>query len=117
MIIDQRRLGGNARSTVGTITDIYTSLRLLFSRAGDPAVGESNVFSFNDPAGMCLRCSGLGHVVTPDPSTFLDLSRSLEDGGILLPGFGNGPVLVPVVRRHRGLRTHDTAGELVAGRT
>lgn len=41
VVIDQRRLGGNARSTVGTITDIYTLLRLLFSRAGDPQVGES----------------------------------------------------------------------------
>ncbi len=90
VVIDQRRLGGNARSTVGTITDIYALLRLLFSRAGDPQVGESNVFSFNDPAGMCLRCSGIGRVVTPDVDAFLDLDRSLEDGAILLPGFGNG---------------------------
>jgi excinuclease UvrABC ATPase subunit len=90
VVINQRRLGGNARSTVGTITDIYALLRLLFSRAGTPEVGESNVFSFNDPAGMCLRCSGIGRVVRPDVATFLDLDRSLEDGAILLPGFGNG---------------------------
>lgn len=90
VVIDQRRLGGNARSTVGTITDIYALLRLLFSRAGDPQLGESNRFSFNDPAGMCPRCSGIGSVVTPDTDTFLDLDRSLEDGAILLPGFGNG---------------------------
>ena len=90
VVINQRRLGGNARSTVGTITDSYALLRLLFSRAGDPQVGESNVFSFNDPAGMCPRCSGIGRVVTPDPDTFLDLDRSLEGGAILLPGFGNG---------------------------
>jgi excinuclease UvrABC ATPase subunit len=90
VVINQRRLGGSARSTVGTITDIYALLRLLFSRAGTPQVGESNVFSFNDPAGMCPRCSGIGRVVMPDVDTFLDLDRSLEDGAILLPGFGNG---------------------------
>jgi excinuclease UvrABC ATPase subunit len=90
VVINQRRLGGNARSTVGTITDIHALLRLLFSRAGTPEVGESNVFSFNDPAGMCPRCSGIGRVVRPAVDTFLDLDRSLEDGAILLPGFGNG---------------------------
>jgi excinuclease UvrABC ATPase subunit len=90
VVIDQRRLGGNARSTVGTITDIYALLRLLYSRAGDPQVGESSVFSFNDPAGMCLRCSGIGRVVTPDTDAFLDLDRSLQEGAILLPGFGDG---------------------------
>ncbi len=91
VVINQRRLGGNARSTVGTITDIYALLRLLFSRAGDPQVGESNVFSFNDPAGMCPRCSGIGQVVTPDTDAFLDADHSMQDGAILLPGFGNKP--------------------------
>jgi excinuclease UvrABC ATPase subunit len=90
VVIDQRRLGGNARSTVGTITDVHPLLRLLFSRAGDPQIGESNAFSFNDPAGMCLRCSGIGRVVTPDVDAFLDLDRSLEDGAIRLPGYSDG---------------------------
>ena len=53
IVIDQKRLGGNARSTVGTATDAYTYLRLLFSRVGQPHAGDSNHFSFNDPAGMC----------------------------------------------------------------
>ncbi len=53
IVIDQKRLGGNARSTLGTITDIYSLLRLLFSRIGIPYIGYSNVFSFNDPQGMC----------------------------------------------------------------
>lgn len=44
VIINQKRLGGNTRSTVGTATDIYASLRLLFSRVGKPFVGYSNVF-------------------------------------------------------------------------
>lgn len=44
IIINQKRLGGNARSTVGTAADVYASLRLLFSRMGRPFVGYSNVF-------------------------------------------------------------------------
>lgn len=91
VVVDQRRLGGNARSTVGTITDIAPSLRLLFSRVGEPAIGESGAFSFNEPAGMCPRCSGLGEVVTPQPARLVDLDRSLDQGAILLPGFGNKP--------------------------
>ncbi|WP_280467973.1 excinuclease ABC subunit UvrA [Nocardia cyriacigeorgica] len=90
VVIDQKRLGGNARSTVGTITDAYTYLRLLFSRVSEPYVGESNHFSFNDPAGMCPACAGLGQTLTTDVDRVLDLDRSLEQGAILLPGFGNG---------------------------
>jgi excinuclease UvrABC ATPase subunit len=90
VVIDQRRIGGNARSTVGTITDTWTYLRLLFSRISTPHVGESNHFSFNDPAGMCPTCSGLGEVVVSAVDRFLDLDKSLAKGAILLPGFGNG---------------------------
>ncbi|WP_068424814.1 ATP-binding cassette domain-containing protein [Piscicoccus intestinalis] len=90
VVIDQRRLGGNARSTVGTITDTWTYLRLLYSRVGEPHVGDSNRFSFNDPAGMCPRCSGLGQVVVSAVDRFLDLDKSLAQGAIRLPGFGNG---------------------------
>ncbi|MEV4455574.1 excinuclease ABC subunit UvrA [Microbispora sp. NPDC049633] len=90
VVIDQRRLGGNARSTVGTITDTWTYLRLLFSRLGEPHVGESNHFSFNDPAGMCPTCSGLGDVVVTAVDRILDLDRSLRQGAIRLPGFGDG---------------------------
>ncbi|MEW9550680.1 ATP-binding cassette domain-containing protein [Nonomuraea sp. NPDC050783] len=90
VLIDQRRLGGNARSTVGTITDTWTYLRLLFSRASTPHVGESNRFSFNDPTGMCPACSGLGEIVVSAVERFLDLDKSLAQGAILLPGFGNG---------------------------
>lgn len=90
VVIDQRRLGGNARSTVGTITDAWTYLRLLYSRCAEPYVGESNHFSFNDPAGMCPTCSGLGEVVASAVDRFLDLDRSLDEGAIQLPGFGHG---------------------------
>ena len=67
IVIDQKRLGGNSRSTVGTITDIYSILRLLFSRLGRPFVGYSNVFSFNDPAGMCPECNGSGRNRKTEP--------------------------------------------------
>lgn len=90
VVIDQRRLGGNARSTVGTITDAYSYLRLLFSRVSEPHVGESNHFSFNDPAGMCPTCSGLGETLATAVDRILDLDKSLEQGAVLLPGFGNG---------------------------
>lgn len=49
IVVNQKRIGGNARSTVGTITDIHSLLRLLFSRIGRPFVGYSDVFSFNNP--------------------------------------------------------------------
>ncbi|SCK06308.1 excinuclease ABC subunit UvrA [Streptomyces sp. WMMB 322] len=88
VVIDQRRLGGSARSTVGTVTDIWTYLRLLFSRVGTPHVGEAACFSFNDPAGMCPTCSGLGEVVAGAVERFLDAERSLREGAVLLPGFG-----------------------------
>jgi excinuclease UvrABC ATPase subunit len=90
VVIDQRRIGGNARSTVGTITDTWTYLRLLFSRIGEPHVGDSSHFSFNAPSGMCPTCSGLGEIVVSAVDRFLDLDKSLEEGAILLPGFGNG---------------------------
>ena len=49
IIIDQKRVGGGSRSTVGTYTDIAGLLRLLFSRVGQPHVGPAYAFSFNTP--------------------------------------------------------------------
>ena len=60
IIIDQKRLGGNSRSTVGTISDIYSTVRLFYSRMAEPFVGYSNVYSFNNKEGMCTTCDGLG---------------------------------------------------------
>src|SRR5258707_13067263 len=71
IIVDQKRLGGGSRSTVGTITDIYSLLRLLFSRAGQPHVGTAIAFSFNDPRGMCPECNGLGRKIGVDMQAFL----------------------------------------------
>ncbi|MBZ0307150.1 MAG: excinuclease ABC subunit UvrA, partial [Anaerolineae bacterium] len=87
IVVDQKRLGGGAHSTVGTITDIYTILRLLFSRAGQPYVGHANVFSFNDPQGMCPECNGIGRKIGVNLDVFLDISKSLNEGAILFPDY------------------------------
>ncbi|QAA31001.1 ATP-binding cassette domain-containing protein [Clostridium manihotivorum] len=89
-IINQKRLGGNSRSTVGTITDIYSLLRLLFSRIGEPFVGYSDVFSFNNPSGMCSYCQGLGNIETVDIEKLLDKNKSLSEGAINFPTFELG---------------------------
>ena len=80
IIVDQSPLGGNARSTVGTISGLYASLRLLFSRIGKPAAGTASYFSFNDPNGMCKTCSGLGKVTKVDIWVILDPDKSWNEG-------------------------------------
>nr|WP_233153477.1 excinuclease ABC subunit UvrA [Kineosporia sp. R_H_3] len=87
IVIDQERMGANARSTLGTATDAYSMLRVVFSRIGTPHAGPSNVFSFNDPAGMCPQCEGSGRVSTLDVDAMVDRDRSLNEGAILLPGY------------------------------
>ncbi|WP_116023926.1 ATP-binding cassette domain-containing protein [Thermomonospora umbrina] len=90
VVVDQKPLGGNSRSTVGTMTDIYSVIRVLFSRCGVPAAATSSVFSFNDPEGMCPECDGLGRIVRLDLDRFLDRTRSLNEGPIRFPQFGVG---------------------------
>src|SRR5579859_7508574 len=87
VLVDQKRLGGGSQSTVGTVTDIASVLRLLFSRLGKPYVGYANAFSFNDPAGMCPECNGLGRKIGVNLEVFLDLSQSLNTGAILFPEY------------------------------
>jgi excinuclease UvrABC ATPase subunit len=83
IVVDQKRLGGGSHSTMGTITDIYPVLRRLYSYVGKPHVGHANVFSFNDPKGMCPNCNGLGRKLGVDLDLFLDKSKSLNEGAIL----------------------------------
>ncbi|WP_270567249.1 excinuclease ABC subunit UvrA [Clostridium beijerinckii] len=90
IIIDQKKIGGNARSTVGTATDIYTLLRLLFSRIGKPFVGYSMNFSFNNTNGMCPHCQGLGVIKDIDIHKLIDFDKSLNDGAIKFPTFQPG---------------------------
>ena len=90
IVIDQKRLGASSRSTVGTVTEVYTYLRMLFSRGGRPFVGWSHRFSFNHPDGMCAACKGLGKRITVDVDKLLDLDRSIEDGAIRHPAYDIG---------------------------
>ena len=79
IVIEQRKPASNSRSTVGTYTDIYALLRLLFSRIGQPFVGYSDAFSFNHPAGSCPRCGGLGEIRELDIHKLVDFNKSLND--------------------------------------
>ncbi|MEV1017598.1 excinuclease ABC subunit UvrA [Micromonospora sp. NPDC049801] len=114
IIVDQERMGANARSTVGTATDANAMLRILFSRLGQPHIGSPNAFSFNVPSvrasgaitvergagktktekatfnrlgGMCPRCEGMGAVTDFDLSALYDDSKSLNEGAITIPGY------------------------------
>ncbi len=79
IVIEQRKPASNSRSTVGTYTDIYALLRLLFSRIGQPFVGYSDTFSFNHPMGSCPRCAGLGEIRELDIHKLVDFDKSLND--------------------------------------
>ncbi|KRL22511.1 ATP-binding cassette domain-containing protein [Lentilactobacillus kisonensis] len=88
IVIEQKRIGKNARSTLATYTGIYSLIRLLFSRAGKPFVGYSDTFSFNLPQGMCPTCQGLGYVDDIDANALIDPSKSLNQGAITFVSFG-----------------------------
>ncbi len=115
IILDQERMGANARSTVGTATDANALLRVLFSRLGQPHIGSPRAFSFNIPSfrasgaitvergfgkterksfsvtgGMCPRCEGMGTVTDIDVSQLYDESKSLAEGAITIPGYTAG---------------------------
>ncbi|MFE3253000.1 ATP-binding cassette domain-containing protein [Streptomyces sp. NPDC059209] len=90
IVIDQKPVGGNVRSTVGTMTDIYSVIRVLFSRYGTPSAGAATAYSFNDPSGMCPECDGVGRVVRLDLDLAFDWSKSLNEGALLLPGLTVG---------------------------
>ena len=90
VIIDQSRLGGNARSTVGTISDLYAAVRLLYSRIGTPYVGTASYFSFNNPNGMCMECYGIGKVMNIEIESKMDPEKSWNEGLADLPAFHVG---------------------------
>lgn len=83
IVIDQKKPSPNQRSTVGTYTDTYTLLRLLFSRVGEPFVGYSDTFSFNHPQGSCPRCDGIGEVTELDVHKLVDFDKCLNDPGVI----------------------------------
>ncbi len=113
IIVDQERMGANARSTVGTATDANAMLRVLWSRLGKPHIGPATAFSFNVPTrkasgsmtadkgqgerkvvrdlvylgGMCPRCEGMGQVSDIDLSQLYDDTKSLNEGALSIPGY------------------------------
>ena len=113
IIVDQERMGGNPRSTVGTATDANAMLRILFSRLGTPHIGSAKAFSFNVASvsgagaitvekggkkvrekrsfqitgGMCPRCEGLGRVSDFDLSALYDDTKSISEGALTIPGY------------------------------
>jgi excinuclease UvrABC ATPase subunit len=113
IIVDQERMGANARSTVGTVTDANAMLRVLWSRIGTPHIGPPTAFSFNVPTrkasgamtvdkgkgarivvrdvvylgGMCPRCEGMGSISDIDLSQLYDESKSLSEGALTIPGY------------------------------
>ncbi|MUN55386.1 ATP-binding cassette domain-containing protein [Kocuria koreensis] len=115
IIVDQERIGGNARSTVGTVTDANALLRTLFSRVAEPSIGGPKAYSFNVPSvkasgaitvekghrkatkatfsvtgGMCPRCEGMGSVTDVDLEELYDEDKSLAEGAIKVPGYTGG---------------------------
>ncbi|MGC2999038.1 ATP-binding cassette domain-containing protein [Streptomyces sp. G35A] len=90
IVVDQRPIGGHSRSTVGTMTDIHSVMRVLYSRHGTPSAGPATAYSFNDPSGMCPECDGLGRTVRPDWDRILDPDRSLAEGAVRFPPFAAG---------------------------
>ena len=105
VIIDQSRLGGNSRSTVGTISDMYSALRLLFSRIGTPNIGPASYFSFNNPNGMCKTCAGIGKVMDIDISKLIHEDKTYDEGCFLLPAFGPEKYYWKLYRRPEHFRT------------
>ncbi|MCF6474287.1 excinuclease ABC subunit UvrA [Nonomuraea sp. MG754425] len=87
IIVDQERMGANARSTVGTATDAHTMLRIVFSRIAEPPVGSASAFSFNTADGMCTECEGLGKASEIDVDALVDRELSLNEGAIKAPGY------------------------------
>ncbi len=100
IVIDQKRLGNNLRSTVGTATEINTYLRLLYSRLAQPFIGPSFYFSFNHPEGMCPHCHGLGKHIVVDIDLLLDREKSIRDGAITHPHYKPGSFMYKELVAH-----------------
>ncbi|MFI6011011.1 ATP-binding cassette domain-containing protein [Streptomyces sp. NPDC051243] len=114
IVVDQRPIGGHSRSTVGTMTDIHSVIRVLFSRHGTPSAGPATAYSFNDPSGMCPECDGLGRTVRPDWDRILDPDRSLADGAVRFPPFAAGTWQGQAYTNSADLDPHKPVGRFTA---
>ncbi|MEU6468171.1 excinuclease ABC subunit UvrA [Streptomyces massasporeus] len=114
IVVDQRQVGGHSRSTVGTMTDVWSVIRVLFSRHGTPSAGPATAYSFNDPSGMCPECDGLGRTVRPDWDRILDPDRSLADGAVRFPPFAAGTWQGQAYTNSDDLDPHKPVGRFTA---
>ncbi|MBX9360882.1 excinuclease ABC subunit UvrA [Streptomyces sp. WAC04114] len=114
IVVDQRQVGGHSRSTVGTMTDVYSVIRVLFSRHGTPSAGPATAYSFNDPSGMCPECDGIGRTVRPDWDRILDPDRSLADGAVRFPPFAAGTWQGQAYTNSEDLDPHKPVGRFTA---
>ncbi|MEW2806229.1 excinuclease ABC subunit UvrA [Streptomyces massasporeus] len=114
IVVDQRQVGGHSRSTVGTMTDVYSVIRVLFSRHGTPSAGPATAYSFNDPSGMCPECDGLGRTVRPDWDRILDPDRSLAGGAVRFPPFAAGTWQGQTYTNSDDLDPHKPVGRFTA---
>ena len=90
VVVDQKQMGANARSTVGTASDIAPLIRMLFSRVGTPSAGGSMAYSFNHPHGMCPVCTGLGQETSLNEDAMFDRDKSINEGAIRFSQFSGG---------------------------
>ena len=90
IVVDQKTFGTSSRSSVGTAVDVAPLIRLLFSRCGTPSAGGSMAYSFNHPAGMCPKCTGLGTDLILNEDLLFDMDKSLKDGAIRFSQFSSG---------------------------
>ncbi|MFC1780587.1 ATP-binding cassette domain-containing protein [Patescibacteria group bacterium] len=97
--IEQKKLGNNPRSTVGTYTEIYTYLRLLFSRFGKPQkpLCSAGAFSFNNPKGACTKCRGLGVTFVISVNKLIDFDKTLREGAVKNRYFGPGSYKLKII--------------------
>ncbi|MGP9489315.1 ATP-binding cassette domain-containing protein [Glutamicibacter sp. AOP5-A2-7] len=87
IVVDQERMGANSRSTVGTATDAYSLLRVLYSRYSTPSAGGAGAYSFNLGEGACPSCEGFGTEASIDLDELLDWDKTLAEGAITAPNF------------------------------
>ena len=87
IVVDQERMGANSRSTVGTATDAYSLLRVLYSRYSTPSAGSAGAYSFNLGEGACGACEGFGTEASIDLDELLDWDKTLNEGAIKAPNF------------------------------
>lgn len=106
IVVNQSPMGANPRSTVGTATDTVSRLRTLFAQEGTPHVPGPRALSFNDSAGACPDCEGVGQQATLDVSKILDESRSLDDGAITFPNFTVGSLFWKVYAKSGAFDTN-----------